>query len=184
MAKQTRSPRFRGRSLLVALGAAALLAACSTQEHQDLQVYIDEVKARPKGRISPLPEIARYETFEYRAQEERDPFLPTFKIQEAEVASNNGLRPDTDRKREALEAFSLDSLSLVGHLEREGEHWALVTDPEGMVHRVQEGNHLGQNYGEILAVSEHRVEIREIVPDGLGGWIERPAALTLTDLTE
>lgn len=182
MAKQTRAPRCNGQVLLMALGAAVLLSACSGQEHQDLQAYVDQVKARPKGRISPLPEIARYETFEYRAQDLRDPFLATFQVQDAEVDSNgNGLRPDTDRKREALEAFSLDSLKLVGHLERAGEHWALVNDPEGMVHRVREGNHLGQNYGEILVVSEHRVEIREIIPDGMGGWIERAAALTLTE---
>lgn len=179
MAKPINATRVLSGSLLVF--GALLLGGCSSPQHQDLQEYVDQVKDRPKGRISPLPEVRRYETFAYAAQELRDPFQATFKIEEEGRADDNGLRPDRDRRKEALEAFSLDSLALVGHLERQGEHWALVSDPEGTVHRVQEGNHLGQNYGEILTISESRVDIREIVPDGMGGWMERSAALTLIE---
>lgn len=178
MAKPISATRHLSGSLLVF--GALLLGACSSPQHQDLQEYVDQVKDRPKGRISPLPEIRRYETFAYAAQDLRDPFLATFMVEQDRV-NDNGLRPDRNRKKEALEAFSLDSLELVGHLERQDEHWALVSDPEGMVHRVQEGNYLGQNYGEILTISESRVDIREIVPDGMGGWMERSAALTLTE---
>jgi len=163
------------------LAAVMLLGtSCSGPEHADLQEYVQRVKAKKQGRIEPLPEIKPYETFAYKPDDLRDPFTPF--VQEAPVQDspvNTGLRPDTNRKREALEQFSLDSLVFVGHLEKDGVLWGLISAPDSTVYKVREGNYIGQNYGEIDEISETEILITEIVSDGSGGWIEREAALTL-----
>lgn len=166
---------------LALLGLAALLiTSCGSQEHADLQEYVEQVKTRKKGSIPPLPEIKPYETFTYVPDDLRDPFAPV--IQEEvmrEGPVDPQLRPDTNRKREALEQFSLDSLEFVGHLEKDGVLWALIAAPDKSVYRVREGNYLGQNYGEIQEISETQILLKEIVSDGSGGWIEREASLAL-----
>ena len=60
-----------------ALVAAFGLSACGAGM-DDLDRYINEVKARPGGRIEPLPEITPYEVFTYIADAEgkRSPFMP------------------------------------------------------------------------------------------------------------
>ncbi len=157
-----------------------LTVSCSSQEHADLQEYINRVKAKKKGIIKPLPEIKPYETFTYKAHDLRDPFTPFVQqaIEEA-PAGKPGLKPPTDRKSEALEQFPLDSLVFVGHLEKDGVLWGLISAPDSTVYRVKKGNYIGQNYGEIRAISETQILIKEIIPDGSGGWIERESSLTL-----
>ncbi len=93
----------------------------------------------------------------------------------------SGIRPDVNRPREALEEYPLDSLRMVGTLEQGGQMWALVRAEDGTIHRVQPGNYVGQNYGRITRITESKIELVEIVPDGLGGWMERPATLALSE---
>ncbi|MFP3872945.1 MAG: pilus assembly protein PilP [Thiohalophilus sp.] len=163
------------------LTAVILLGtSCSGPEHADLQEYVKRIKGKKQSSIEPLPEIKPYETFIYKPDDLRDPFTPS--VQEKAVQAgpvNTGLRPDTDRKREALEQFSLDSLVFVGHLEKDGVLWGLISAPDATVYKVREGNYIGQNYGEIEEISETQILITEIVSDGSGGWIEREASLSL-----
>jgi len=159
--------------------AALLLASCGSQEHADLQEYVQQVKAKKQGRIPPLPEVKPYETFTYVPDELRDPFAAFVQEVVQESPLNPDLRPDTNRKREALEQFSLDSLEFVGHLEKDGVLWGLVSAPDSTVYKVREGNYIGQNYGEIEMISETQILLTEIVSDGSGGWIEREASLSL-----
>lgn len=165
--------------VLAALAALALLtglAGCGG-DMRDLERRIEEIKSRPGGKIEPLPEIEPYETFEYGAHDLRSPFSPG--RAEPSETTGDGPRPDPNRPREPLESFSLDSLDMVGTFERGEARWGLVRDPEGLIHRVQPGNYMGRNYGRILAVSESRIRVVELVPDGSGGWMERDASLTL-----
>lgn len=171
------------RLAAVVMVAATALSGCSGNDYSDLRTYINNVKARPAGRVAPVPEFKTYETFEYEAAELRDPFK-MFIADTAlvdETTATDGLRPDMNRHKETLEQYPLDTLRFVGHLERDGQKWAIVTSPDHLVHRVMVGNHLGTNFGEIVEISESRIEIREIIPDGLGGWIERDAALSLKE---
>lgn len=156
-----------------------LVTACGGPQHADLQEYVKQVKNEKKGRIEPLPEVKPYETFTYVPEDLRDPFAPFMQQSVQESPINPGLRPDTNRKREALEQFTLDSLVFVGHLEKDGVLWGLVSAPDSTVYKVREGNYIGQNYGEIQEISETRILIQEIVSDGSGGWIEREASLSL-----
>ena len=163
--------------LQILLVAVAGLSACSN-DHEDLQQQINEIKNRPGERIDPLPEIKPYEAFVYSATNMRSPFVPSAPTRN-EAAS--GVRPDSKRSREFLEQFSLDTLRMVGTLEQNGRTYGLVQGKDGLVHRVTSGNFIGQNDGRITGVTSSRISIIEIVPDGLGGYIERPAALALTE---
>lgn len=166
------------------LGLCLLIAACGGDSMRDLREYAAEVHARKSTRVEPLPEFKRYETYAYASSDKVDPFEPFFqedKVGVADTRPNNGLQPDLDRNREELEAFPLDSLRMVGTLEQHDAVWGIVKDPEGVVHRVQVGNYMGQNYGKIMHIQEDRIELLEIVPDGQGGWMENQAAVALAE---
>jgi len=160
------------------------LAACSSDPTADPEVYVEEVKSKQTSRIEPLPEFKPYESFAYQANDLRDPFTePTFSHPQAATTqvTNNGIKPDFDRPTEPLEEFPLDSLRMVGTLEQNNENWALINDTDGTIHRVQPGNYAGQNHGKITRVTEFEVELTEIVPDGIGGWIERQASIAISE---
>ena len=157
------------------------LAACGG-DNDDLDQYINEVKARPGGRIEPLPEITPYEIFTYAADAEgiRSPFVPDTP-QVATSGAGGGIRPDSDRSREFLENFSLDTLSMVGTLYIGETMYGLVQTNDGLIHRVVPGNYLGQNDGRITDITESEINLVEIISDGIGGYIERDAAVSLSD---
>lgn len=152
----------------------------------DLRGFVEETKQRPGGRIEPIPEFEPYESFDYDSADLRDPFGPSEGFgmtaeEESAKESQSDLAPDTSRPKEPLEQYPLDSLEMVGTLGQGGQEWGLVKSPEGVIHRVQEGNYLGQNYGRITQLTAERIEVLEIVPDGQGDWMEREAALSLGD---
>lgn len=165
--------------ILILLG---LLVGCfGTEKRADLLAYIEEIKKRPGGEIEPLPVLKPYETFAYQAQELRSPFAQPVpdQIKPAAVA-DNGIRPDANRRKELLENFPIDSLKMVGTMEREGRMWALVVDKDGSLHRITQGNYVGLNDGKIQKITEEKIFIREIIPSPTGGWQERNAEMALT----
>ena len=157
------------------------LAACGG-DNDDLDQYINEVKSRPGGRIEPLPEITPYEVFRYVADAEgvRSPFVPDTP-QITTSGAGGGIRPDSDRSREFLEGFPLDTLRMVGTLHIAETMYGLVQTSDGLIHRVVPGNYLGQNDGRINKIDESEIELVEIISDGIGGYIERDAAVSLSD---
>lgn len=177
-----RTPRGARRLLPVAL--CLLLVGCGGDSMGDLRNYVKDVLARKSTKVEPLPEFKRYETYAYQSSDAVDPFQPFFQDSRAAVAKtqpDNGIRPDPNRNKEELEAFPLDSLRMVGTLEQGETVWGIIKDPQGVVHRVQVGNYMGQNYGKIMDIQEDRIELLEIVPDGQGGWMENQAALALAE---
>ena len=164
------------RGTLLALLAIGGLSACSS-DMDKLKADIEEAYKRPGGPVESLPEIKPYETFAYDASSVRSPFVPAAPTSTA----NSGLRPDKRRNPEFLEQFSLDTLKMVGTLDLGGHNYGLVQTQDGLVHRVLPGNYIGQNDGRITSISASKINLVEIVPDGVGGYIERPAALGLTD---
>lgn len=170
------------RILLPAILAAGLgLTGCSS-DMDDLDQYINDVKARPGGRIEPLPEITPYEVFAYVADAEgfRSPFVPDVP-QAAASGPGGGTRPDMNRSREFLEQFPLDTLQMVGTLELGDATYGLVQTQDGLIHRVVAGNYMGQNDGRIVAITDSEIEVVEIISDGIGGYLEREAAVSLSD---
>jgi type IV pilus assembly protein PilP len=160
------------------IGAALSLAAAGCSGGQsDLQKWIEATKKKPGGRIQPLPEVKPYESFVYSASNMRSPFQP----QGASSANGQNLRPSTRRNREFLEGFSLDTLKMVGTFKVGNNFYGLVQSRDGLVHKVQPGNYLGQNDGKVTEITGGKISLVEIIPDGLGGYIERPASLALAD---
>ena len=154
-------------------------ASGCNQDNSDLYQFIETTKSKHLGSVQPLPTFKPYQNFTYSASELRDPFEPAFEAEVNEKQDANGLRPDTRRPKEPLETFPLDTLRMVGILVQNETTWGLVKDPNNVVHRVQAGNYAGQNEGQIVAVSEKQIDIIEIIPDGIGGYIERNAALAI-----
>ena len=169
------SVRSVARGVLLAVLLSGTFACSSGMD--ELQQQIEVAKKKPGGRIEPLPEIKPYETFAYDASSVRSPFVPGA----PSATSNAGLRPDARRNREFLEQFSLDTLKMVGTLDLAGHNYGLVQTKDGLVHRVLPGNYLGQNDGRITSITSSKINLTEIVPDGVGGYIERPAQLALAN---
>jgi type IV pilus assembly protein PilP len=160
---------------LLALG----ISACGGGS-DDLDAYINEVKKRKGGVIEPLPEITPYEVFNYLADKQgiRSPFRPDTP---QSVGGISGPRPDDERSREYLESFPLDALGMVGTMHIDETMYGLVRTSDGLIHRVARGNFMGQNDGRITGISESEIELVEIISDGIGGYIERDAAVGLSD---
>lgn len=170
--------RSARQQLVIALLSAVALAAC-TPGTADLEAKIAEIKQRRSAPLEPLPVMKQFETFEYAAQDLRDPFSdPT---DERVSAVGSGPRPDPERRKELLETFPLDGLRMVGTLEIGGNSWGLVKDPESVIHRVKADNHMGHNDGRITQVLPDRIDLVELVPDGAGGWLERRSTLALNE---
>ena len=168
------------RGLLVisaVLLAGFALSACSGGQ-SDLDKWIAETKKKPGGRIQALPDVKPYETYVYNVGTMRSPFQP----QGPSAGPGQGnVRPSTRRNREFLEGFSLDTLKMVGTFKVHNNFYGLVQSKDGLVHKVQPGNYLGQNDGKVTEITGGKISLVEIVPDGLGGYIERPASLALAD---
>ncbi len=163
---------------------------------QDLEAWVATQRATIKGRDpDPIPQLQPYQPFEYQAVAFKDPFamveslipieeeapLPAAAL--AAISDPNAIRPDPTRPREELERFAVSSLSMVGTLQRpDGEIFALIKAPDGIVHRIRNGNFLGLDHGEVQTIDDLRIELREIVPDDTtGGWKERNTVLTLAN---
>src|SRR5580658_10679844 len=160
------------------LGTALLMVAltgCSGRD-SDLDHFIEATKKEPGGRVEPLPEVKPYEAYNYADQELRSPFVPG-----GAGGAGANLRPDSHRNREYLEQFSLDTLKMVGTLNLAGNHFGLVQTKDGRVHRVVIGEHMGTNDGKITDITASKIALVEVIPDGLGGYIERPAGLGLNE---
>jgi type IV pilus assembly protein PilP len=168
--------RLRAYAAFAAV-AFACLNACSSAD-DELARFIDDTKKEPGGRVEPLPEVKPYETFIYADTSMRSPFVPGGA---GGTAAGSGLRPDSKRNREFLEQFSLDTLKMVGTIKLGAQTYALVQTKDNLVHRVVAGNYLGQSDGKIVEITPSKISLVEIVPDGLGGYMERPAALGLVE---
>jgi type IV pilus assembly protein PilP len=167
-----------GKKFVLAL-LPMLLVGCANKDMSDLEQFVEEVQSRPATGIEPIPEIKQVAGFTYLAKNRRDPFTPQVDESEAtESILDTGLRPDPNRRKEELEAFSLDSLRMVGTLEQDEQTWGLLQTSDGTIHRVVAGNYVGRNDGRITRISEEKIELIELVPTG-SGFLEKEAALAL-----
>ncbi len=164
--------------MMLALGACGRGITSTPGDAPNLEKWVADVRARPAPPLDPLPVMQQFETFEYAAQDIRDPFSDAWSNPNA---GGTGLRPDPNRRKEPLEQYPLDSLDMVGTIGAGGGLVALVMAPDRVTHRIRPGAYLGQSDGRVTSVHEDRIELVELVPDGAGGWLERPASIALED---
>lgn len=155
------------------------LAACGGEEHQDLKQWMKEATRDLKGRVPPLPEIKPFPVIAYDAADLVDPFRPS-RIEPEKKAGTGGIQPDLNRRKEALEAYPLESLKMVGTIRKDKMVHALI-QADRNVHQVKIGNYMGQNFGIVANITETEISLRELVPDSLGDYSERTSTLQLQE---
>lgn len=178
--------QLRALSLVCLLGASALLTACGGAEQDDLRTWMQSERNTIKPSVQPIPEPTKFNPEPYSSADGIQPFS-TEKLESVlrgaaagAGASSALIEPELNRRREPLEAFPLDTMTMVGSLNRGGALVALVK-VGGLLYQVKQGNYLGLNYGRVTRISETEVVLREIIQDSTGEWTERPAALQLVE---
>ncbi len=172
--------RARVSAVLV---AGMVLSACGDSDVKEVKQWMAEVKQQTKVAVPPLVEPKNFIPFAYGGKDALDPFSPNKLLVELAKTQSKANGPDTGRRKEALESFPLDSIRMVGAMEKGGVMFALLQIDKA-VYRVQSGQHIGQNFGLITGVTEAVVDIREIVQDAGGEWVERKATLELQESKE
>lgn len=162
---------IRSAVWLACVAGLGLLGGCSSRD-SDLDDFIARTKAETGAKVEPLREFHPYEPFSYTGADRRSPFVPG-------NSSAAVVRQHVARNREFLEQFSLDTLKMVGTLTKEGKRYGLLQVRDGRVQRVSVGNYVGQNDGRITEIDDNKILVTEVVPDGLGGYVERPAAIAM-----
>lgn len=144
----------------------------------DLKQWVHNEDLKPGPPLPPIPVLQQFDTFIYNDQGLRDPFAAP-----VDKNANTGPRPDKERPKQPLEAFPLDSLNMVGTLNTNSPDAivGLVMSPDRVLHRVTPGTYMGQNDGKVTAVHPDKIDITELVPDGAGGYLERPANIALAN---
>lgn len=165
---------------------ALVLVGCGSSEQEQIQQWMAQQRAQTKPKIDPIPEPKKYSPQPYTQEAAFDPFsnqklTQALKRETTQSTTSAALlAPELARRKEALEAYPLDTMAMVGSLAKQGQPVALVR-VDNLLYQVRPGNYLGQNYGRIVKVSENEVVVREIVQDAAGEWIERPATLQLQE---
>jgi type IV pilus assembly protein PilP len=175
--------------LVLYVGLSLFLSACFSNDMSDLDEYMQEVRQRPAPPIEPIPTFPQYEAFIYGAAGARSPFekpqaLEIMTFENGKVEGAAQIKPDELRPKEFLEQFNISSISMVGTVVKDGGMWGLVDDGTSQIHRVQVGNYMGRNHGKIFYIDNSRIDIKEIIPNGPDGWLERPKTLQLQEVTE
>ncbi len=172
------------RRFLVLVGAV-MLTACSGEEFGDLKQELNQMTKDLRGRVDPLPQVRPYEPVAYQAEGETDPFRPERLNIAASVGNRtvSKLAPDPSRPKEPLEAFPLESIQMVGSLTQSKETFGLVKAGPNL-YRVKKGNYMGQNFGVITGIEEALINIKELVQDSGGEWVERASSLQLQEVSK
>lgn len=164
------------------LAAAALLTACSANQ-EELRGWMDQQRREAKPNVTPLEPPKKFEAQAYGSVSAVDPFSTqklSVVIKQEAKQPNSLLAAELNRRKEPLEAYPLDSMSMVGSVARGAQPFALLR-VDNLLYQVKVGDYLGQNYGRVTRIAESEVTLREIVQDAAGEWIERPASLQLQE---
>jgi type IV pilus assembly protein PilP len=166
---------------------AVWLSACGSANDDDLRSWMLEQRSQMKPRLTPISEPKPFQPEDYNPSGMFDPFskdklATALKRELASAAAKGGalIAPELKRRKEALEAYPLDSLTMVGSLMQQGQPAALIR-VDNLLYQVRLGQHLGNNFGKVTQISETEVKLREIVQDAAGQWVERPASLQLLE---
>ncbi|MBH1977802.1 MAG: pilus assembly protein PilP [Comamonadaceae bacterium] len=169
----------------IALCVGSLLG-CGSSGEDELRQWMSDERAQAKPRVTPIAEPKQFNPQPYTADAGMEPFnslklTQALRRESSQVASNAALiAPEMARRKEPLEAFPLDVMAMVGSLNKTSKPTALLK-VDNLLYQVQVGNYLGQNYGRITAITETAIQIREIVQDATGDWIERATSLELQE---
>ena len=171
------------RRLAPLFAFAALLAGCGGDEHRELRQELAEATKDFRGQVPPLPQVKPYEPVPYTAEGLTDPFRPE-RIEVARTDKrenlNSKLAEQEKRIKEPLESFPLESIQMLGTITQDKETFALVKAGPNL-YRVKKGMYRGQNFGVITSIDEAQINLKELVQDSGGDWVERASTLQLVE---
>jgi type IV pilus assembly protein PilP len=173
-------------AIALCVGVAAFgLSGCMGSDQEELQQWMAEQRANVRPTVPPITEPKKFTPQAYTEATAFEPFnmqklTQALRRDSAQPSTSGLIAPELARRKEALEAFPLDSMAMVGSMNRNGQPVALVT-VDKLLYQVRVGNYLGLNYGRITRISETELALREIVQDAAGEWIERVATLQLQE---
>lgn len=170
------------RVTLMVVPAAVVLTAC-TGSQDELQQWIEQQRREVKPNVPPLSAPKKFIPQPYLAGNAVEPFSAqklTVAIKQEARQSNSLLAAEINRRKEPLEAYPVDSMSMVGSVTKQGRPYALLR-VDNLLYQVKTGDYLGQNYGKITKITETDISFREIVQDAAGEWIERTSSLQLQE---
>ncbi len=157
------------------------LAACGTDEFDDLQKFVKESGENMRGNIEKPPEIKPYEPFNYANPDNLpDPFKPSKPVKKA-GGPDKGVAPPSPHDPEELESYTLESLKMVGFIYINGVSNAVISSPDGKLHHVRVGNYMGQNFGKISSITDREITLQEKVLDSSGAWSDRTSTLEIQE---
>jgi type IV pilus assembly protein PilP len=166
--------------------AAAFLGGCDSAGHEELQSWMTEQRQQTKPQVTPIPEPKKFTPQAYTQVASTDPFSNQKLVQAIKRESTQSqtsaalIAPELQRRREPLESYPLDAMTMVGTLIKQGQPVGLVK-VDNLLYQVRPGNYLGQNYGRITKVTEAEIVLRELAQDASGEWVERVATLQLQE---
>lgn len=167
----------------ILLTGVALLAACGGEEQGELKQELAAMTKDLRGRVDPLPQVRSYEPVPYKGESMLDPFVPgRIVVSQASGAGGGGggVQPDLNRPKEPLEAFPLEAMQMVGTLAQNKDMYALVRAGTNLF-RVKKGNYMGPNFGVITAIDEGQINLKEVVQDSGGDWVERSTTVQMQE---
>jgi type IV pilus assembly protein PilP len=148
--------------------AVFVLGGCGGTGDQDLRAWMEQQGKNARGKIDDIPQPKETEAFKYEAFSLADPFKPR-----RSEPGKGGRGPDLTRRKEALEAFPIETLTMVGTIRRGQTIVGLVRAKDNIVRQVRPGNYMGQNFGVITSITESEITLKELFQDGAGDWVER-----------
>lgn len=167
---------------VVVASITLILVGCAGGDYTDIDQFIAEARSKPQGVIDPIPVFKPYKAFRYNAASKRAPFDVPVQVQQiSSLYQKSDVKPDEKRVKEQLETINLESISMVGTLEQNGQRWGLLDDGSGSVHQVLVGNFVGRNHGRIVEIAPDSIAVVEIVANGPESWVERPRSLRLKE---
>lgn len=168
--------------LLLATMASLTLVACGGDQ-VELTQWMDQQRREAKPSVEPIVAPKKFVPQSYTAGGLIEPFSVqklTVAIKQEARQPNSLLAAETNRRKEPLEDFPLDSVSMVGSVTKEKKPFALVKVNQ-LLYQVKLGDYMGQNYGKIVKITETDVSLREIVQDASGEWTERISSIQLQE---
>ena len=165
------------------LGASLVALAGCTSSNDELRQWMADTRKEMKPVTATLAEPKTFEPFIYKDQTEIDPFDPgkvTNALRALSAKSTSGFAPDMSRRREPLESYPVDTITMVGTLQRPNLRYALLR-ADGVIYQIKVGNYIGQNFGIVTKIDENEVAIKEVVQDAAGEWVERATTLQLQE---
>ena len=171
---------------VTALSAMVLLQGCSSSADDELRQWMQTERGAIRPQVQPIPEPSKFEPKAYTVEQQLEPFSSE-KLASVLMGAQSGplsnsalIEPELNRRKEPLEAYPLDTMVMVGSMDRKGQLVALIR-VDKLLYQVKLGNYLGQNYGKITKITETEVLLREIVQDAAGEWMEKSTALQLQE---